>query len=192
MNAAVNRAGRPTSAGRFWTGWGLAFLGWPLGGLASLALVGGVETPVEGLVGGAAAGAVVGLAQWLALRTRAAVPATWITASGLGLGVGLAASVALVGAATDGNELLARGAVTGLVLGALQWTVLRRLTPRAWLWVPTLTLGWPLGWAVTRAAGVDLTPNFAVFGTTGALASQLLAGLVLAWLLADVERGRPE
>jgi hypothetical protein len=36
---------------------------------------------------------------------------------------------------------------------------------------------------VTRAVGVELAPNFTVFGSTGAWLFQLLTGLTLAWLL---------
>jgi hypothetical protein len=48
------------SSWQCWAGWGLAFLGFPLGGLAATALVGGVTTPVEGALGGAATGVVIG------------------------------------------------------------------------------------------------------------------------------------
>src|SRR3712207_1331216 len=46
----------------------LAFLGFPLGGLVALTLVGSVEGAVSGALGGALAGAVIGAAQWLVLR----------------------------------------------------------------------------------------------------------------------------
>ncbi len=47
--------------------------------------------------------------------------------------------------------------------------------------------GWALGWLVTRAAGVDLTLQWSVFGSSGALTFQLLAGLALAWLLPQAK-----
>jgi hypothetical protein len=96
---------------RFWRNWGLAFLGFPLGGLAALDVAGGIETAWDGVLGGLASGAVIGGAQWL---------------------------------------------------------VLRQHEVRSGVWVPTVALAWALGWAVTRAAGVDLAPNFANFGSTGA------------------------
>ncbi len=54
---------------RLWRNWGLAFLGFPLGGLAALGVVGGIETVWDGVVGGFASGAVIGGVRWLALRS---------------------------------------------------------------------------------------------------------------------------
>ena len=61
--------------------------------------------------------------------------------------------------------------------------MLRGIIPRAFVWAVVVTLGWAVGWMGTRAAGIDLTPNFTIFGSTGAWAFQLLTGLTLAWLL---------
>jgi hypothetical protein len=46
-----------------------------------------------------------------------------------------------------------------------------------------VTLGWPLAWAVSAGIGIDLSRNWAVFGSSGALAFQLATGLTLAYLL---------
>lgn len=53
----------------------------------------------------------------------------------------------------------------------------------ATLWVVVVAIGWALGWTVTRAAGVDLSRGWIVFGASGALAFAALTGLVLLWLL---------
>ena len=169
---------------RFWGAWGLAFLGFPLGGLAAIGLVGGVESVLDGAIGGAACGAVLGAVQWLVLRRRLSLPRSWIVATSLGMAGGLALTLALFGTSTAGSVLL-RGASTGLLVGLAQWVVLRGSVPRAWVWIPTVAAGWALGWAVSSAIGLGLTPNFAVFGSTGAWAFQALTGLVLAWLLAQ-------
>jgi hypothetical protein len=170
---------------RFWAAWGLAFLGFPIGGLAAIGLVGGVESILDGVIAGVACGAVIGWVQWLVLRRRLSLPRSWIVASSLGMAGGLALTLAFFGTSTTGSVLLLRGASTGLLIGLAQWVVLPGSVPRAWVWVPTVAAGWALGWAVTRASGLDLTPNFAVFGATGALAFQALTGLVLAWLIAQ-------
>lgn len=169
---------------RLWRNWGIAFLGFPLGGLAALGVAGGVETGWDGVLGGLASGAVIGSVQWLALRSHVHLSPVWIATTSVGMGVGLGLSTALLGIDTTGNALLARGALTGLSIGAAQWLVLRQHGARAGVWVPTVALAWALGWAITRAAGVDLAPNFANFGSTGAWAFQLVTGLVLVWLLA--------
>jgi hypothetical protein len=170
---------------RFWGAWGLAFLGFPLGGLASLGLVGGVESVLDGAIGGAACGAVLGVVHWLVLRRRLWLSRSWIVATSLGMAGGLALTLALFGTNTTSSVLLLRGLSTGLLIGLAQWVVLRGSVPRAWIWIPTVTAGWALGWAVSSAIGLGLTPNFAVFGAAGALGFQALTGLVLAWLLAQ-------
>ena len=174
---------RSEAAWRFWAGWGLAFVGFPLGGLAATALVGGVTTPVEGVIGGAATGAVIGLAQWLVLRRRLALTPWWIAATAVGMGVGLALGIVLLGTDTAGITLLLRGLVTGASIGIAQFALLRGSTPRAFVWPFVVACSWAIGWLVTRAGGVDLAPQWSVFGAAGALTFQLLTGLALAWLL---------
>lgn len=167
----------------FWGAWGLAFLGFPIGGLAGQALTGGVTTVTGALLGGAATGAVLGATQWLVLRQRLPLTPWWIAATAAGMAVGLAGGVALLGIDTAGATLPLRGLVTGAGIGLAQYLVLRGITPRAFSWAVVVTLGWAVGWMVTRAAGINLAPNFTVFGSTGAWAFQLITGLTLAWLL---------
>jgi hypothetical protein len=167
---------------RFRASWGLAFLGFPLGGLAATALVGGVTTPLDGAIGGAATGAVVGLAQWLVLR-RMGLTRWWIAATAAGMGAGLALGIALQGIDTAGITLPLRGLVTGAGIGIAQFALLRGSTARAWVWPLVVAFSWAIGWLVTRAAGIDLAQHWPVFGASGALAFQLLTGLALAWLL---------
>lgn len=167
----------------FWGGWALAFLGFPIGGLAGVGLVGAVTGVPQAAIGGAATGAVIGAAQWLVLRRRLPLSPWWIGATSVGMAVGLALGVGLLGIDTSDTSLPLRGLVTGAGIGLAQYLVLRRLTDRAPAWAVAVTFGWALGWVVTRAAGVDLAPNFTVFGATGAWSFQLLTGLVLAWLL---------
>src|SRR5690349_16108224 len=100
------------AAWRFWASWALAFAGFPLGGLSATALVGGITTPLEGAIGGAATGAVIGLAQWLVLRQRLALTPWWIAATSAGMAVGLALAIALLGIDTAGIALPLRGLLT--------------------------------------------------------------------------------
>jgi hypothetical protein len=168
---------------RFWGEWAMAFIGFPLGGLAGLGLAGGVTGVLPAVLGGAATGAVIGAAQWLVLRQRLPLSHWWIAATSAGMSIGLALSVGMLGIATTGTSLPLRGLVTGAGIGIAQYLVLRQQTPRALIWAIVVAFGWSLGWIVTRAVGVDLAPNFTVFGSTGAWTFQLLTGLTLAWLL---------
>ena len=177
-----------TSAWRFWGAWMLAFLGFPVAGLVGIAVGGPVTTALDGVLGGVAAGAVIGCAQWLVLRQRLSLSPRWIAATAAGMGAGLALSITVLGTATEGMALPLRGLVTGAAIGSAQWLVLRASTDRAAVWVPVVALGWTLGWIIMRAAGIDLAPGWYVFGAYGALTFQVLTGLALGWLLQGRER----
>ena len=101
------------------------------------------------------------------------------------MAVGLAISTVLLGSETVGNELLWRGAITGLCIGIAQWLILRQVLPlpQSIIWIAIVAVGWALAWFVTRAAGIDLSPKWSVFGVSGALTFQLLTGLALYFLL---------
>jgi hypothetical protein len=91
----------------------------------------------------------------------------------------------LFGSETGGNELLWRGAITGLCIGIAQYMVLRQVLPlpQSVLWIGVVAVDWALAWYVTRAIGVDLSPKWSVFGVGGALTFQLLTGAALYFLL---------
>jgi len=175
----------PSTNWRFWLFWVLAFLSFPIAGLLAN-LIGSVTTPLRAVIAGAIAGAVLGLIQWLVLKSRLPLLTIWwVVATSVGMAVGLALGTAFLGSETAGNELLWRGAITGLCIGVAQWIVLRQVLPlpQSVIWMGILSLGWALGWYVTRAAGIDLNPKWSVFGISGALTFQLLTGLALYFLL---------
>jgi hypothetical protein len=177
-----------TGGWRFFLWWMLAFLGFPIGGLLALVLVGSVEGAGSGALGGALAGAVIGAAQWLVLRRypRARVGPEWILATALGLALGDALGASLTGAGTGLGGLLVTGLATGVAVGLLQWRFLRDRLALASLWPPVVAIAWPLGWTVTWAVGVDVERGYAVFGSTGALVFAAITGLAMLLIL----RGR--
>ncbi len=177
-----------TSAWRFWGAWMLAFVSIPLAGVAGIAVAGPLTTPLDGVLGGVAAGAVIGLAQWLMLRQRLSLSPWWIATTAAGMGTGLALGIALLGTATEGVALPLRGLVTGTGIGVVQFLVLRARAGRAAIWAPVVAVGWALGWIIMRATGIDLAPHWYVFGAGGSLMFQVLTGLALAWIL----QGRDE
>ena len=98
----------------------------------------------------------------------------------------MAVSVALLGSDVSGSELLGRALLTGLAIGLAQALAFRLdaalpITHTV-IWIVAISLGWTLGWFITRSVGVDLGPKWTVFGSTGAWAFQLLTGLALYWL----------
>jgi hypothetical protein len=176
-------AAKPRGGWGFWAGWGLAFLGFPLGGVAAHALAGPIATPLAGALGGAATGAVVGALQWLALRRRLPLSPWWIGATAAGMAGGLALGIALLGTDASGVALPLRGLIAGACIGIAQSLLLRSVIARAPVWGLVVALGWTIGWLITRAIGVDLALGWSVFGSSGAVTFQLLTGLALAWML---------
>ena len=165
---------------RFWLLWLPTFLGFPAGGLIASLLIGPVQTPLTALIGGAIAGTYIGLAQWLALRRLYGITWVWSLASSLGMGIGLALGVSLVGTGTGTLDLLTRGLITGLGVGAAQAYLLRKLVP-VWLWTLMVGVLWALAWPITRLVITQNIDNdFAVFGASGALFFTLFSGFVLS------------
>src|SRR3712207_4287170 len=164
----------------------LAFLGFPLGGLLALMVVGSMEGAVSGALGGALAGAVIGAAQWLVLRRDMRVGPEWVLATTLGVAIGDALGALLTGAGTGIGALLITGLVTGVAVGLLQWWLLRGRILLASLWPPVVAIAWPLGWTVTWAVGVDVERGYYVFGSSGALVFVAVTGLAMLLML----RGR--
>ena len=171
---------------RIFLWWMLAFLGFPVGGLLALVLVGSVEGVVSGALGGALAGAVIGAAQWLVLRRYLRVGPEWILATALGVAIGDALGALLTGAGTSIGALLVTGLATGVAVGLLQWGLLRSRLVAAGMWLPVVAIAWPLGWAVTWATGIDVERGYYVFGASGALVFAALTGLAMLLML----RGR--
>jgi hypothetical protein len=172
-----------TAFWQFWLCWGIAFISFPFAGVLAN-FVSAVTTPVRAILAGAISGAILGLIQWLVLRSRIpSLPIWWVVATSLGMSLGLALSTAFLGTETAGKELLWRAAITGLCIGIAQWIILRQVLPQSVIWIGVVGLGWVLGWFFTRSIGVDLSPKWSVFGSIGALTFQFVTGLALYFLL---------
>jgi hypothetical protein len=174
-----------------WT-WPLAaLLGFPIGGLIANLIVGAVDSVGAALAGGLIAGAIVGTAQWLALKQFVAWH--WIVATSLGLGVGLAVGAAAVDYSIDRPELMLMGAISGLVVGTLQALVLGRngLAGAAW-WAAVNPPVWALAWLVSSyVISANIDERFTNFGASGVLVYALVTGLVLAWMFRKTESQAP-
>jgi uncharacterized membrane protein YjfL (UPF0719 family) len=177
---------------RFFGLWLLTFLGFPIGGTLAFLVVGPALNPLTALFSGSIAGSVIGLGQWLVLRNLKIGP-VWIAVTGPGLGLGLAASMALIGTDNAANPLAMRGIITGLVMGVMQWLVLRQSLPSSMGWPPIMSAAWAIGWTVTRLVGVDLSAGWANFGASGALVfSALTGGMLMVLTRANANRSLRE
>jgi len=174
----------------FWPAWGVAFAGFPIGGSAAYLLLGPVEAVGAAALGGAVTGAAVGAAQWLVLRRRLPLSALWVAVTGAGMAVGMTLGQVIVGDDTATVPLLLRGLLTGAAIGIPQAVLLRAALRTPVIWAAVVTVAWAVAWAVTAAFGVDLARKWTVFGSSGALVFQAIAGLTLAYLLAQAARTR--
>lgn len=171
-----------SNARRIWL-WPVAILvGFPIGGYLADVVVDGVDSVGAALVGGLIAGAIIGAAEWFALRRW--VSWLWIPATCVGMAVGLAAGAALVDYGTGRGDVVLLGAVTGVGVGVAQALVLaRRRIPGAFWWAVANPPGWALGWLVTSyVITTNVEEQFPNFGASGALVFGLLTWLLLAVL----------
>jgi hypothetical protein len=156
--------------------WVAVFLAYPIAGFLGRLIANPADGFVFAFITGAVAGAILGAAQWLALG-RHVSPALWVGATAVGLGVSFVIVQAL--GATSNSAAPVIGAVTGLGVGVAQSLVRSDRMPPAAVWIPTMGVAWAIAWVVTTSIGVQANAGWPVVGVSGALAAQLLTGLVL-------------
>ena len=96
----------------FYLFWLIAFLGFPIGSSIAQLLVGSVDNVGRAPLSGLVTGAVIGLAQWLALRSVLPLDLRWVIVTAVGMALGLSIGVALLGTETAGNALVRRDCVS--------------------------------------------------------------------------------
>jgi hypothetical protein len=169
--------------------WAVAILvSFPVGGYVAHLVVDDVDSMGAALAGGLIVGAIIGAAEWFALRQW--VSWLWIPGTIAGMAVGLVAGAAIVGYGIDRGDLMIMGAVNGLAVGVMQALVLARDRVRgAWWWAAANPPAWALGWLVSSyVISRNIDERFAIFGASGVLVFGSLT-----WLLLDrLFRAAPE
>jgi hypothetical protein len=160
--------------------WAVSIVGFPLGGLLAIQVASTTGGPLAAGIAGAIAGAVIGTAQWLALRPR--VAAWWIPVTAAAMGVGLAVGTLVTGSATTSIAFAVSGGIAGVLIGAAQGVLLGGIR-RPLIWAATTGAAWALGWLITTAVIVDQQRGYAVFGLSGALLVVVATGAVLRVML---------
>jgi hypothetical protein len=157
-------------------------IGFPIGGFLADLVVDGVDSVGAAIVAGLIAGALIGAAEWFALRWW--VSWLWVPATSAGMAVGLAAGAAIVDYGISRGDLALMGAVTGAGVGVLQAIVLaRHRIPGAFWWAVANPPAWAVGWLVSSyVIARNIDERFPVFGASGALLFGLLTWLLLAML----------
>ncbi|HZG65354.1 MAG TPA: hypothetical protein VEZ12_01330 [Herpetosiphonaceae bacterium] len=160
---------------------------------------------VVAVLAGAVEGAVLGLAQWLALRRYLTTLSGWAWVMATAIGAMAAYLLAMIAVALGGSGPypIALLAVVGVVFGAgflvsigfPQWLVLRHHVPHAGWWISTNAAAWPLGVAVPFIV-LALVPNTAAFwvwvvmGIIGGLLMGLLVGAITGVTLVRLLRNQ--
>ena len=168
-----------TAIPRMWL-WEVAILvSLPIGGFVADLVVNGVDSLGAALAGGLIVGAVIGAAEWFAIRKR--VSWLWIPATIAGMAIGLVVGAALVGYGIGRGDLVLMGAVNGAAVGTMQALVLAQHRIRGALWWALVNPpAWALGWFVSSyVISRNIDERFAIFGASGALVFGLLTGLIL-------------
>ena len=148
--------------------WIPTFLAFPLGGLLALTTVGELQDPATAAAGGLVAGAVIGLGQWLALRSDG-IGRRWIGYTAAAMAAGTAAAAAVTGVVAGAAVGAAQSALLGS--GRLAWTAVTAST-------------WGLAWLISSVVLAQQSDSgFFVFGSSGAIVATVLTGLVLRRLL---------
>jgi hypothetical protein len=163
--------------------WLPTFLGFPLGGLIAIETVGSLHDPVSAAAGGLLAGAVIGGAQWLALRSEG-MSARWVGYTAAAMAAGSALAAAITGAGTEVADVMLAGVITGATVGAAQSALLAGGRRASATWTAVNAAGWSLGWLATSQVIVDLDRGHHAFGSSGALLVTVLTALTLRRLLA--------
>lgn len=183
-----------------WLGWALATAaGMALGYLPAALLVSILDLGLARVIVPLLVGFLVGFAQWLVLRQYMTNSHDWILAGGAGWALGYAIGLWIV-------QLLSRSplgtwlgyVLFGVLIGLVQWPVLRREIPKASTWVLASLVGWALGAAASYiivnaifTGDQASLPLVAVVdsGLTGLVAGGI-TGLALVWLVRQPDRVR--
>lgn len=159
--------------------WMVSFVGFPLGGLAAMSLVGAVDSTAHAITGGLVTGGILGVAQAWGMRAELRQTLTWLATTAVGLAVGLATGATVVDFGTGIGDLAVQGAISGVAVGAAQAAaLLPRLGTIAYAWPVLLAAAWASGWAITTAVGVQVGNQFTVFGAAGAVTVTLLTAVL--------------
>jgi hypothetical protein len=158
--------------------WLSTFLAFPIGGFLAIELVGSRDDVATAAAGGLLAGAIIGIAQWLALRPSG-ISRHWIGVTAAAMAAGTALAALLTEAGTARADVIVTGLLAGAAVGAAQSALLARRRHDVAAWTVATAVAWAAGWLVTSLVIVDLDGGHHVFGASGALAATVLTGIVL-------------
>jgi hypothetical protein len=172
--------------------WIVAVIGFPIGGFLAQTIAGPAATVPAALLSGLIAGAVIGLAQGIALALRGQALVLWVAGTSVALAIALGIVTAAIGQIETTTEAIVLGVVSGVLIGGVQAALLMRAgISNAWLWIAATAAAWAIGWLITASVGVALAPGWPVYGLSGAVVSQIITAIALWRLVPSRDALKP-
>ena len=180
-----------------WLEWTLATaLGMLVGFALSIVLVNVLNLAFARLLVPLVAGSLIGLAQWVVLRKYLNEVFDWILAGGASWAIGYALGLLMINGLTGtGLDGFIGYMLFGVIVAIVQWPILRREIPNAWMWIAANVVGWTAGFYLSQLS-LDLLfngPTIDPVASTSVLSgvSGLVAGAITGIALVLIVR-RPE
>jgi hypothetical protein len=180
-----------------WLGWTLATAAGMLLGLVPIALlIDLLDLWLVRLLVPVWAGFMVGILQWLVLRSYMTHCADWILNGGAGWALGYALGLFVIHSLSQNVIGALLGYILfGLIIALVQWPVLRREIPDVIPWVLASIFGWGLGAvagqaimnAVAAGEPVSQVLNTAVISGVTGLVAGAVTGLALVFIVRHPE-----
>ena len=156
--------------------WMPTFLAFPLAGLLASLAMGPIKDLLSAAVAGAMVGAVLGLAQWWALKPLA-ISFDWAWSTAVATMVASPLAWALTSYSTSVETMTTWGLIAGAVVGLGQIATQKLGLAKSLAWTALVAASWSLAWFVSASVIVDIDSNYAIFGSTGALAATALLAI---------------
>jgi hypothetical protein len=138
--------------------WTLAYLLGEAVGRGGAAILGNVtRSDAVGVIGLVGIGIAVGFTQWILLRRRLDYSQWWILLTAIGWAVGIFSPVAFIDTYNFLTRLVSE-IYQGVVLGTMQWLVLRRSVSQAAWWILIVSIAEALGFGA-NGIGSALWPG---------------------------------
>ena len=158
--------------------WMPTFLAFPLAGLLASLAMGPIKDLLSAAVAGAMVGAVLGLAQWWALKPLA-ISFDWVWSTAVATMVASPLAWALTSYSTSVETMTMWGLIAGAVVGFGQIATQKLGLQKTLAWTALVAAAWSLAWFISASVIVDIDSNYAIFGSTGALAATTLLAIFL-------------
>jgi hypothetical protein len=180
-----------------WLGWTLATAGGMLAGyLLALPLVNLLDLVIAQIAVPVLAGTAIGFSQWIVLRRYLTTGSRWELGDGTSWVAGYILGLLLV-QTLPGSILIATIGylLFGAIVALVQWPVLRREIPNAFVWILAHTVGWTVGFWTSQLVlplffhdpAIQPAISTTVIAVTSGLVAGAITGLALLWIVRKPE-----